>query len=154
MTEYVVPFFHRWEQSRKHKVPLNHSPTGHEQVKETWTSLTTENPDRWCPYLHHTAVDTNHVESTFFISDEVGRFQFDMSTMALTSSKSIRDIIRQGIDAAHIVPLPTSPLDDPEVIRQIIKDTVFVSYFYVLLLVRWISHFITAGIQHFVRTCS
>lgn len=103
----ALPFFHRWEQSREHKFPLNHSPTGHEQVKETWASLTTENPDRWRQYLYHTAVDTNHVESTFFISDN-----------------SIRDIVRRGIDAAYIVPLPTSPLGDPEVIRQIIKVTV------------------------------
>lgn len=135
MSEYVVPFFHRWEQSREHKLPLNRSPTGHEQVKETWASLTTENPDRWRQYICHTAVDTNHVESTFFISDDVSPFRFKSSKMRLTSNKSIRDIVRRGIDAAHIILLTTSPLDDPEVIRQIIKDTVSVSCIYILPLV-------------------
>jgi len=53
--------------------PLNHPfpPTGHEQIKEAWAFLTSQSPDRWRQYLNHTAVDTNHVESTFFISDDV-----------------------------------------------------------------------------------
>lgn len=53
--------------------PLNHPfpPAGHEQIKEAWASLTSQGPDRWHQYLNHTAVDTNHVESTFFISDDV-----------------------------------------------------------------------------------
>lgn len=60
-------------QSREHQFPLNppFPPAGHEQIKEAWTSLISQGPDRWRQYLDHIAVDTNHVESTFFISDDV-----------------------------------------------------------------------------------
>ena len=54
--------------------PLNQPfpPAGHEEIKEAWASLTSQSSDRLRQYLDHTAVDTNHVESTFFISDDVG----------------------------------------------------------------------------------
>lgn len=47
--------------------------------------------------------------------------------MSLTLNKSIRDIVRRGIDGADIRALPKSPLRDPTVIRRILKDTVSVS---------------------------
>jgi hypothetical protein len=126
----TVMFSHRWIQSREHNFPLNHPfpPAGHEEIKQAWASLTSQNPDRWRQYLYHTAVDTNHVESTFFISNDVSRSYFNWSTMSLTSNKSIRDIIRRGIDGAYINPLQKSPLHDPAVIRNIIKDTVSVRF--------------------------
>lgn len=73
MIQSTVMYPHRWKQSREHKFPLNHPfpPAGHEEVKRAWASLTSQGPDRWFQYLNHTAVDTNHVESTFFISDDV-----------------------------------------------------------------------------------
>ena len=49
--------------------------------------------------------------------------------MNLTLGKSIRDIVRRGIDGADIDTLPKSPLHDLTVIRDIIKDTVSVSFF-------------------------
>jgi len=49
--------------------------------------------------------------------------------MILTLNESVRDIVRRGIDRAYISPLPTSPLNDPAVIRDILKDTVSVSSF-------------------------
>jgi len=74
MIQYPVIYFHRWRQSREHRFPLNHPfpPTGHDEIKEAWASLTSQSPDRLRQYLDHTAIDTNHVESTFFISDNVG----------------------------------------------------------------------------------
>lgn len=49
--------------------------------------------------------------------------------MSLTLNESVRDIVRRGIDRAYISALPTSPLNDPAVIRDILKDTVSVSSF-------------------------
>ena len=48
--------------------------------------------------------------------------------MSLTLGKSLRDIVRRGIDGADIRALPTSPLRDPTVIRDVIKDTASVSF--------------------------
>ena len=49
--------------------------------------------------------------------------------MTLTLSKSIRDVVRRGIDGADIRTLPKSPLHDSTVIRDIINDTVSVGRF-------------------------
>jgi len=48
--------------------------------------------------------------------------------MNLTLNESIRDIVRQGIDGADISALPQSPLHDPAVVRDILKDTVSVGF--------------------------
>lgn len=43
-------------------------------------------------------------------------------------TKSIRDILLRGVDRADIKALSTSRIHDPTIIRDIIKDTVSVSF--------------------------
>ena len=69
----TVPSTQKWEHAKFHKFPSGHEvpPQGHEDIREVWASLISRDPDRLRQYLEHSAVDTNHVECTFFISDEV-----------------------------------------------------------------------------------
>ena len=73
IVQRTVPYFHRWKRSEEHRFPADHpfAPPGHKEIRAAWKSLNSQSPDRLRQYLSHTAVDTNHVESTFFITDEV-----------------------------------------------------------------------------------
>jgi len=97
-----------WKPTREHKFPTNlpYLPPGSQEVKDQWQALTLEGSTFFASYLKKLAIETNHVESTFLLSEG-----------------STQDLIRRGISEGAVNYLPESALKDPVQIRSILNDT-------------------------------
>ena len=66
-------FRQTWKPTKHHKFPCDSVtlPAGHEYVKDLWSALMSIGEKFFDQYLHKLAVDTNHVEGTFLITEAV-----------------------------------------------------------------------------------
>ncbi len=73
LISYLVTYRQNWKPTKEHKFPLSHpqAPPGHEEVKEVWSTLFPHGSELLRKYLDMLAIETNHVESTFLLTDGV-----------------------------------------------------------------------------------
>ncbi|KAF9480867.1 Fic-domain-containing protein [Pholiota conissans] len=111
----VGTYYQTWKPTRQHKFPTNLSqcPPGHQELKAQWAALTSNLPSSssgttsfYQRYLRKLAIETNHIESTFLITEE-----------------SARDIVQRGVDNGDVRWCYESALQDASKIRSILRDT-------------------------------
>ncbi|KAF8644876.1 hypothetical protein AX16_008222 [Volvariella volvacea WC 439] len=101
-------FYHQqWKPTRQHTFPRNirELPIEHDEVRGRWRALA-NNGAQSAKYLRRFAIETNHVESVFHLTDE-----------------SIQDIIQNGVEAGAVHTLLDSEETDPTRIKNILNDT-------------------------------
>ncbi|KAI0050289.1 hypothetical protein FA95DRAFT_641165 [Auriscalpium vulgare] len=103
-------------------------------------------------YMVALAITTNHVESIFLLTEEVSVFVRIASTAlhCVRLLQSMKDLIRRGIEEGVVECAPASAVQDPEKIKNILRDTLAVRQ---PLLVHHKKHSDTAA-AHFRRLMS
>ncbi|KAF8624606.1 hypothetical protein AX17_007099 [Amanita inopinata Kibby_2008] len=103
-----IPFFQTWKPTSNHKFPLvlPQAPPASNQLKYRWQTSIPKGSNLFAAYLKKLAIETNHIESTFLITEG-----------------SILDIIRCGVSEAIVNYLPESALQDSAKIKSILNDT-------------------------------
>ncbi|PPQ70807.1 hypothetical protein CVT26_014051 [Gymnopilus dilepis] len=66
----LLPYHQKWKPTREYKFPTNlpHLPLGSQEVRERWRELTEANSTG--AYLRKLAIETNHIEGVFLLTDE------------------------------------------------------------------------------------
>ncbi|KAG5652382.1 hypothetical protein H0H81_005212 [Sphagnurus paluster] len=103
-----ISFFQPWKPTNQHKFPLvlPQVPPESGQLRARWQASTLESSHLVPAYLRKLAIETNHIESVFLLTET-----------------STQDIIRRGVDEAIVDYLPESELQDPKKIKSILNDT-------------------------------
>jgi hypothetical protein len=101
--------FHQiWKPTREHRFPFNLPvpPDGYIELRNDWAKLRSSDDTLFDKYLLKLSIESNRLDSTFLLTE-----------------RSSQDIIRRGVDAGFIDCLPRSALQDPDIIKSILKDT-------------------------------
>ncbi|RPD82134.1 hypothetical protein L226DRAFT_528334 [Lentinus tigrinus ALCF2SS1-7] len=102
------PFSQKWIPTKAHRFPTTqpYLPAGHEELKKRWSTLSAQTSLSQA-YLRKLAVDTNHFEDVFRLTEE-----------------SVKDVVKRGIADSVLEPTAESKLHDADKIRQILSDTI------------------------------
>ena len=67
------PYYQKWRPTNQHRFPtyLPQLPLESREVKEQWKALAPEGSTFFNAYLTRLAIETNHVETTFLLTEEV-----------------------------------------------------------------------------------
>lgn len=67
------PYHQKWKPTKQHPFPTNcpQLPLGAQEVKDRWQELASEGSAFFSAYLKKLAIETNHVESTFLLTEGV-----------------------------------------------------------------------------------
>jgi hypothetical protein len=106
-------YYQKWKPTKEHTFPtsLPQLPLGAQEVKNRWQEFAPQGSTFFDAYLFDAylkklAIDTNHVESTFLLTEG-----------------STQDLIRRGISEGVVNYLPESSLQDAATIKSILNDT-------------------------------
>ncbi|KAF8160046.1 fido domain-containing protein [Crassisporium funariophilum] len=101
-------YYQTWKTTKVHLFPtsLPQLPLEAQAVKSRWQELTPKGSSFFDAYLKKLAIDTNHIESTFLLTEG-----------------STQDLIRRGFSEGVVNYLPESSLQDPATIKRILNDT-------------------------------
>ncbi|KAI0317246.1 hypothetical protein OF83DRAFT_166253 [Amylostereum chailletii] len=107
----AMSYYQTWRPTKQHRFPTNlpKPPPGHQEVKDEWQVLTPATPlvsPFLSNYMKKLAIDTNHLEGTFHITEE-----------------SAQDLVRRGISDGTVDCLLDSALQDSAEIKGILNDT-------------------------------
>ncbi|KIM47314.1 hypothetical protein M413DRAFT_272630 [Hebeloma cylindrosporum] len=87
------PYYQTWKPTKQHAFPtsLPRLPSGSQEVKNQWQALASEGSTFFTAYPQKLAIETNHVESTFLLTEG-----------------STQDLIRRGVSEGIVNYLPES----------------------------------------------
>ncbi|KAG2002928.1 hypothetical protein CC2G_003573 [Coprinopsis cinerea AmutBmut pab1-1] len=105
-------YYQTWKDTRSHRFPtaLPFAPPEADEIRTRWQDLAPPDSEFRAAYLRKLAIETNHVESVFSLTDE-----------------SVRDIVRRGIADGVVEWTEHSCVQDVSQIRAILEDT-FAAY--------------------------
>ncbi|KAF8959838.1 hypothetical protein BDZ97DRAFT_1373525 [Flammula alnicola] len=101
-------YYQEWKPTKQHAFPTNlpQLPPESQEVKERWQKLVPEGSIFFETYLKKLAIETNHIESTFLLTEA-----------------STQDLVRRGISEGMVNYRPESSLQDSAKIKSILNDT-------------------------------
>ncbi|GLB34389.1 putative fic/DOC family protein [Lyophyllum shimeji] len=108
MRSLKLTYAQEWKPTRKFSFPvqLPKAPEGHDVILSEWKSFAPSGSQMFKAYLKKLAIETNHIESTFLLTEG-----------------STRDLVRRGISEGAVSYLDDSALKDPAKIKSILNDT-------------------------------
>ncbi|RDB17125.1 Adenosine monophosphate-protein transferase FICD [Hypsizygus marmoreus] len=121
-------YYQTWKPTKQHRFPTNlpYPPPSSQEVKDLLQALKPPGSSFFAPYLRKLVIETNLVESTFLLTEEVHLLPVAVNSLLLIPpaiAQSTQDLVRRGISGGTVTCLPESVLKDPTRIKSILNDT-------------------------------